>query len=396
VGGGWQLLGEGAQPVEKIGGRVQLVQQPDGAFEQLPTRHLAGNHVGVQRGIGQQQRFQAVFVRQTPLEGRAVERVQHRQQDHRGAGSLEEIELVGEGLQGVGIEAGNHAGLDHNPATLDAVDVGCCAEPCAEISCIGRAVGRRRRGGATAEDVARQRWLAPVARGDAWARYPDFPGLARLARHTRRRVDNEQMLVVDVLPAADDRAVVLEAHHSGRIASAAARHHERRLGQSVARVKGVVSKAIWSEGVGEPSDSGCVHRLRAIERHLPARQVQPCPLGGWNAIDAQVECEVRAAADGSAGPRDGLQPAARTLQKGDGRHAPDREAGVDAYQDPAHQAHVVVGRQPDHSAAASSTRHVEAPLDLGRVVQQIGVRHHDAARRGRRPGRVLQHRHVAG
>ena len=88
------------------------------------TGHLARNDVGVERGVGQQQRFEAILARQAALEGRAVERVEHGQQDHRNAGCLEELELVAERLERVGVEAGDHAGLDHDPAALDAVDVG--------------------------------------------------------------------------------------------------------------------------------------------------------------------------------------------------------------------------------------------------------------------------------
>ena len=170
--------------------------------------------------------------------------------------------------------------------------------------------------------------------------------------------------------------------------------HQRPLGQAVAREERLATEPARREHLGERVDRLRPNRLGAVEGDLPGRQVELRPVGLADAPQAQLEREVRPAAHGPAVLADRAQPVDRALQHRERRHQVAREADEDRLQDPADQAHVVVRRQPDHAAAALGV--AERPPDEVRVVQQVGVREHHAARRGGRARRVLQQRDVVG
>ena len=77
---------------------------------------------------------------------------------------------------------------------------------------------------------------------------------------------------------------------------------------------------------------------------------------------------------------DQLQPPKGLVQESRGRHQQAEHADVDWLEDSLDQSHVMEVRQPRQADAGA--RLPEAFVDVGAVVQHIGMRHQHASRRG--------------
>src|SRR6185295_6519992 len=166
----------------------------------------------------------------------------------------------------------------------------------------------------------------PVAESDARAPEPDLSHPAGRPLRAGVRIDDRQILA-GPRPAATDEPAPARLARSGRLGAAvlepgraearnvrsgprdAPGHEQRRLGQAVAGVERLASEAALGEGGGEPVERLGAHRLGAVERHLPAREIEVRALGRADLARAQLVGEVRPAGGRGAGPRDRLEPA---------------------------------------------------------------------------------------
>ncbi|AIP74362.1 hypothetical protein DM51_5097 [Burkholderia mallei] len=253
---------------------------------------------------------------------------------------------------------------------------------------------------------------AEIAVAHAVARDADLADRTRRLRLARRRIDDAKRLV-RVLERADrhgvDRAaaVLLRLEASGRerrairapnddaLADLFRRRGERELREPVARRERIVAKAGAGERVGEFAQRARPHRLRAIERLLPRRQIEPREVHPARAAPAQLVAEIRRAAAGRAIVGHRVQPARRVLEEVLRRHEHRGPPRVDRLQDSADQPHVVIMRQPRHDQPALAVA-APVPAQQPLVREQVVVADHHALRIGRRARRVLKERDAPG
>ncbi len=244
---------------------------------------------------------------------------------------------------------------------------------------------------------------APVARRHARPSHPDLPHLARPARPPGLGVDDPHHLAGRRRPAphqlahrarhrrhreAPAQRLGVAGHHLRPALPPPARHQQRGLGQAVARHERRAPEAAARERRRETLESRRPHRLGAVERHLPVRQVEPGALGRADPPHAQVVGEVGPAAGRRAVAGDRPQPAHRRLQEGRRRHQDAGRAGPERLEHVADQPHVVEQRQPadDHRALVLAEGLLDRPL----VVHQIAVGDGDALGGGGRARGVLE------
>ncbi len=106
-----------------------------------------------------------------------------------------------------------------------------------EAEVAGAQVWARTVGQSSAEDFFGERWLLPVAGGDAGTADPHFANLAGCTWDERNRIDDEQRLVVDALAAADNIAAFFKFDNYRRISNQTAGDHQRRFGQAITRIE---------------------------------------------------------------------------------------------------------------------------------------------------------------
>ncbi len=245
----------------------------------------------------------------------------------------------------------------------------------------------------------------PVSLGYAGPGDPDFAHLVGSCPGHRVGVGDQELLVEQIAPAADQRAgagfvgqgiehlvffqgFAVERAADGRRRLEAAGDDQRGFGHAVAGIEGLAAETAGSEILGEAVERFGPHRLGAVKGQAPAAQVQRRALLGSDLVHAQVVGKVRSAADRAAIAGNCLQPAKRLLQE---RHRREQHvclADIQRLQDAADQPHVVIAGQPENSAAATGV--LEGIGDRRRIVHQIGMRQHHALGHARRPRRVLQ------
>ena len=142
-------------------------------------------------------------------------------------------------------------------------------------------------------------------------------------------------------------------------------------------------------------------RLGAIERHLPAGQIQLRHLLVADLAHAILIGKIRAARHLGFLVGNRFQPHKRIFQEGERRHQSDACAHINRCQHTADQAHVMERRQPDHGFVFRSNRvqiggMAEIPHDLLEIFQQVVVTHHHAFRVTGGTGGVLQECHGVG
>ena len=247
--------------------------------------------------------------------------------------------------------------------------------------------------------------LLPVTLGNARAPHPNLPDAAGRTSRLRLRIGNGDLLVGQVSAAADQcpHALVigigidhLAARQSRGVERAnhrrgphvAAGDDQRGLGQAKTGVERLTAKSARGKSLGKGVQSLRPNRLGAVEGHPPTAQVERFLLFGSDFADAKVISEIRPAAGGGAESCDRRQPAVRLLQEAHRRNQDVGPPDVERLQDAANQPHVVIARQPEDARSRAVV--LERIGNQGRVVNQIGVVQHDALRRPRRAGCVLQ------
>ncbi len=127
--------------------------------------------------------------------------------------------------------------------------------------------------------------LAPIAAGDAGAAHPDLPLHARAAGEPRRRVDDEDFVVVEAL-AAGDRGERLARRAIAVSLPESAGDEERRLGQAVARIESAAPKSTPLESPRESVQGAGADGLGAIEGETPRAEVEVAELVIADLVDA--------------------------------------------------------------------------------------------------------------
>ncbi len=261
-----------------------------------------------------------------------------------------------------------------------------------------------------AEGLRRRLRPRPVAARHARAPHPHLAHPVRRAFPQRRRIHDQHPLRRRAPPAPHQPVASLRLRfdhrplpqrpgidrpHHRRLRRLAPRHHQRRLGQPVARKERPLPEPALRERLAEGAQRLGTHRLGPVEGDLPVAQVQLRTLLGPHRVHAQLVGEVGPAAAGGPVARDRLQPPRRTLDERHRREQRRPVAGEQRLEDAADQPHVVVWRQPDDRARLR--RIAAEALDDGEVVEEVAVADHHPLGRGRGTRGVLEEgQRVAG
>ncbi len=150
--------------------------------------------------------------------------------------------------------------------------------------------------------------------------------------------------------------------------------NQRGLGHAIAGQKCPSLESVLGEALGKLIQRRRPNRLGAIKRGHPTAQVDAFEFIVANLVDAQLICKVRRAADRRLVFRYRSQPADRLLQESHRAHQGQWTAGEDWHQNPTDQSHVVVCRQPTHTAR--NLTHIEGVHNHFGIAHQVGMRQH--------------------
>ena len=151
-------------------------------------------------------------------------------------------------------------------------------------------------------------------------------------------------------------------------------------------------KPVGAETLSESPQCAGADRLRTVESDAPGAQVEPAELAVVDALEAQLEAEVRSRRDGSTVVVDGPQPADRPGKEGRGRHEDQRRAEVEAPEPGSDQPHVVIEGKPAHEdVVRGDARRLAHGPDAR---QEVAVGQDHPLREAGGPRGVLQQRDV--
>src|SRR5262249_44669063 len=153
--------------------------------------------------------------------------------------------------------------------------------------------------------------MVPVALGNAIARDPDFADAVRRRAEARLRIHDDHGLASRKPTRRNESACVRFASRkdvavrerfaarpilgeSGTVLPS--RHHERRLGESVARMESFKPKAAGAEYLGEPLQGLGPDWFGTVHGADPAAQVELRPLLRRHLADAEIVSEVGSSA----------------------------------------------------------------------------------------------------
>ncbi len=148
------------------------------------------------------------------------------------------------------------------------------------------------------------------------------------------------------------------------------------LGQAVGGIKARSRKPAAREGIGEAMQHIRSDRLSPVNGDGPGREVKLVTGIVRDPVDAHLVGKVRAPAERALESRYRLQPATRITHERCCRHQDRRVSDDHGTNDAAHQAHVVVERQPGntHCFRAQAVDGLSRPG----IRQEILVPDHDA------------------
>ncbi len=243
-----------------------------------------------------------------------------------------------------------------------------------------------------AEDRGALLVVAEVPARDPGAAHPDLADHARRAGRARLRVDGEHLGVGHGRSVADERrrgAALRRGPDDHRARVARAAHHQRRLGEPVARAHRGGPEPRRREARVEALQRPGAHRLAAAPADAERREVEAGHVLVGGAAGDEREREVRHHGHLGAEMGERLQPPHRALQEGERREEDARAAGPERPEHAADEAHVVVGRQPGDAEGRGG-----GGGDRRQVGEEVFVRERDAARDAGRPRGVLEHGQV--
>ena len=171
------------------------------------------------------------------------------------------------------------------------------------------------------------------------------------------------------------------------------RDHEGRFREPIGRAESRSVKPLCSEAGGEAIERRRPDRLGPVDSTGPRTQIEIRRLLPRDGARAQCIAEIGPARVGHPEPAYHLEPGHGSLYEARRLHQECLATGIERRQDAVDQAHVVRHRQPGERQIIRAE-----PEDRGDtldVMEQVGVRDDDAARRPGRPGTVLQERHPA-
>ncbi|NKA88462.1 hypothetical protein GO305_02085 [Ralstonia solanacearum] len=271
-------------------------------------------------------------------------------------------------------------------------------------------------GGLGHEDFAVQFGLVPVAAGDAGAADPDLADRALGQRGARARIDDADILAVELAAVADVAAPAGGGHGRGsRVHHGAplfercrfdvdavrrrivdvGRHQQRRLGQPIGRPNRLAPHAVSGEGGLERFDLAGQHRLRRGHQALHRGQVDAGKArrrGAPRFVGAQAQREAGAGQRGGTLGGGDFEPAQRVGDEGHRRHVDRAVAVGQRQQDPHDQPEIVEQRQPAGDGGVfggAVLRPGQAAEEL-QVAQQRAMPVHHALRAAGGAGGVLQ------
>ena len=234
----------------------------------------------------------------------------------------------------------------------------------------------------------------PVAAGHARARHPDLAYLVGRAATAGVRIDDYQKLLARwrsrrhkgnrarALGRSTEltffQSTAIRRDRDWRLLLRPSRNEQRRLGQTVTRHDDVFPQPRARECRGEARERIRTHRLRAVERGAPRREVEGSAFLRRRAFDAEIVGEVRRTAQRCPVARHRLEPEHRALNEARRRHEDCGQSGVDWLDDAGNQPHVVERREPEDELVVRPMR-ADTVDDRG-IVEQVRVRQHHAAR----------------
>jgi hypothetical protein len=146
--------------------------------------------------------------------------------------------------------------------------------------------------------------------------------------------------------AASPQRAALDADHVRRTQPVPARDHQRRLREPVARIERLTPEP-RSRRLGRKAlEDVWAHRLGAMERHIPARQIERADRGVRNPAHTVVVRKARPAAGRHSMARDRLQPHQRPLHEVERRHQVTCDTEIRTLQHVPDQSHIMIQRQP--------------------------------------------------
>ena len=243
--------------------------------------------------------------------------------------------------------------------------------------------------------------VTPVALGDARPGDPDLADLIVPQHLHRLRLDDAQR-VLGIAPATGWQTAVRLARcaagerlHLRLALGGIDAHIERRFGQTVARRKRLGTEARRREALTEGPQGVQADWLGAGKRQAPAAQIERLQAALRDTLGAQAIGEIRPAGEGAAVLADGLQPARRPGEEEVRRHQCQGAAMQDRQQQPGHQPHVVIQRQPADPGLLPTG--IETTAHAALVGQQVGVAdHHPLGRTGGTRGVLQESQRIAG
>ncbi len=165
-------------------------------------------------------------------------------------------------------------------------------------------------------------------------------------------------------------------------------HRQRGFGEPVAGEKGFRIEAIGGKSAGKALEGFHLDPFGSGRRGIPAGKIESGEFFVADRTQAEVEGEIRAAAEISAVAADGAQPANRTLHEVVGGKEGQGNPRFERKQDFQHQTHVVVGWQP--AQTGTDAQPAQSAAERRQMVTQVPVMKHHALRIGGGAGRILQ------
>ncbi len=184
------------------------------------------------------------------------------------------------------------------------------------------------------------------------------------------------------------------AHDRQRSAGVAERHRQRRLGHAVAGDGGLGAEPEGREALGEAGEHARLHRFAAAAGPAPAREVDAGQRVVADGADGLLVAERGRGRPSGAGGRDRAQPHRGIGQEVERAQQVEAGALQEAEERGAHQAEVVVQREPRGDGLVGIEVHPRRQRAAGLDDVGVGDRH-DAAG-GRRAARELEVRHAVG
>jgi hypothetical protein len=127
---------------------------------------------------------------------------------------------------------------------------------------------------------------------------------------------------------------------------------DRGFGEAVDRHHRFPPEPLGREALDEALNGQGVDGLGTVIDSAQGREVEAVELGIANPPDAEIKGEIGGGGERALVAVNGLEPAHRAADEGQGRHQDERHTVIERAEPGADQPHVVVERQPAHRDVA--------------------------------------------